>query len=44
VTVPLSASLVAGLDPGVVNRVLEGDLVIDSAVDPSDDLKFERWE
>ena len=44
VTVPLSAFLAAGLDLGVVNRVLEGELVIDSAADPSDDLKFEQWE
>ncbi len=44
VTVPLSAFLAAGLDLGVVNRVLEGELVIDSAVDPCDDLKFEQWE
>jgi AraC-like DNA-binding protein len=44
VTVPLSGFLAAGLDLSVVNRVLEGELVIDSARDACDELKFPQWE
>ena len=44
VTVPLSAFLAAGLDLGVVHRILEGEIVTDEDPDPSDELKFEQWE
>jgi AraC-like DNA-binding protein len=44
VTVPLSAFLAAGLDLSVVNRVLKGELVIDSDHDACDELKFQQWE
>lgn len=44
VTVPLSEFLVAGLPVDFVNRVLQGELVVDSIDDPSDGLKFQQWE
>ncbi len=44
VTVPLSGFLAAGLELSVVNRVLKGELVIDSAHDACDELKFQQWE
>ena len=44
VTVPLSVFLAAGLEVSVVNRILEGELVVDDAPDPCDDLKFQQWE
>ena len=44
VTVPLSGFLAAGIESSLVNRVLKGELVIDSAGDACDELKFEQWE
>ena len=44
VTVPLSGFLAAGLDVSVVNRVLKGELMSDSASDVCDELKFRQWE
>lgn len=44
VTVPLSGFLAAGIELSVVNRVLKGELVIDSAHDACDELKFQQWE
>ncbi|MCY4588535.1 MAG: helix-turn-helix domain-containing protein [Bryobacterales bacterium] len=44
VTVPLSGFLAAGLDSILVNRVLKGELMIDSAHDACDQLKFHQWE
>lgn len=44
VTVPLSGFLAAGIKLSLVNRVLKGELVIDSASDACDELKFEQWE
>lgn len=44
VTVPLSGFLAVGLDLSVVNRVLKGELMIDSAPDACDELKFRQWE
>lgn len=44
VTVPLSGFLAAGLDLSVVNRVLKGELMIDSAPDACDAVKFQQWE
>lgn len=44
VTVPLSEFLTAGLPVGVVNRILHGELVVDSVSDPCDELKFDQWE
>jgi AraC-like DNA-binding protein len=43
VTLPLSEFLGAGLPLDFVNRVLQGELVIDSASDPCDGLKFQQW-
>jgi AraC-like DNA-binding protein len=43
-TLPLSEFLGAGLELEVVHRILEGELVIDSAIDACDELKFEQWE
>ena len=44
VTVPLSGFLTTGLDLRLVNRVLKGELLIDSAPDACDELKFQQWE
>lgn len=44
VTVPLSEFLTAGLPVEVVNRTLQGELVVDSVSDPCDELKFGQWE
>ena len=44
VTIPLSGFLAAGLELSVVNRVLKGELVIDSVQDACDELKFQQWE
>ena len=44
VTLPLSGFLTTGLDLTFVNRVLKGELVIDSAPDACDELKFQQWE
>lgn len=43
-TLPLSEFLGAGLPLDFVNRVLQGELVIDSASNPCDALKFQQWE
>ena len=42
-TVPLSQFLQIRLDPALVNRVLQGSLLLDCS-DESDRLAFERWE
>ncbi|MDA1233370.1 MAG: AraC family transcriptional regulator, partial [Acidobacteria bacterium] len=44
VTVPLSGFLSVGLELSVVNRVLKGELLIDSVQDACDELKFQQWE
>ncbi len=44
VTLPLSEFLGAGLELEVVHRILEGELVIDSAFDACDELKLRQWE
>jgi len=44
VTLPLGGFLAAGLDLSLVNRILEGELVIDSTLDRCDELKFRQWE
>ncbi len=44
VTLPLSEFLGAGLELNVVNRILEGEVVIDPATDVCDELKFQQWE
>lgn len=44
VTLPLSDFLRSGLETSFVSRVLQGELVIDAAVDESDQLKFQQWE
>ena len=44
VTLPLSEFLAIGLELEMVHRILEGELVIDSAIDACDALKFQRWE
>lgn len=44
VTVPLSVFLASGLEVGVVNRILEGELVVEGACIASDNLKFQQWE
>ncbi len=44
VTLPLSDFLRAGLETSFVSRVLHGELVIDSAVDETDQLKFQQLE
>ncbi len=43
-TLPLSDFLRAGLGTTFVSRVLHGELVIDSTVDETDQLKFQQWE
>ena len=43
VTLPLSEFLTIGVPVGVVNRMLKGEMLIDSADDPCDRLKFPRW-
>ena len=44
VTLPLSEFLRAGVDSSLVHRVLEGELLTDSAEEDSDRIAFERWE
>jgi AraC-like DNA-binding protein len=44
VTLPLSDFLRAGLEVSVVNRILQGDLLIDSVRDEADEVMFPRWE
>lgn len=43
-TLPLSEFLTAGLHRNSVNRVLQGELLIDSVQDATDELMFQRWE
>lgn len=43
-TLPLSEFLRMGLHLDSVNRVLQGELLIDSAQDETDELMFRRWE
>lgn len=43
-TLPLSEFLRMGLHLDSVNRVLRGELLIDSAQDETDELVFRRWE
>jgi AraC-like DNA-binding protein len=44
ITLPLGEFLGAGLELSVVNRALHGELLIDSAPDECDRLKFGQWE
>ena len=43
-TLPLSEFLGTGLPQQVINRILHGELITDSTVDPCDELKFQQWE
>lgn len=43
-TLPLSEFLRAGLDRAVANRILQGELLVDAAIDQSDEIAFRRWE
>jgi len=44
VTLPLSEFLQAGIDPGMLNRTLQGELLIDSSHEDTDLSAFQRWE
>ena len=44
VTWPLSEFLAAGLELNVVNRALQGELLMESVVDACDQPRFEQWE
>jgi len=44
VTLPLCEFLRVGLDVDIVNRILHGELLMDSAPDASDQLKYQQWE
>lgn len=44
ITLPLSDFLRAGTDSGLVSRVLQGELLIDSMQDNVDEMIFHRWE
>jgi AraC-like DNA-binding protein len=44
VTLPLSEFLRASIDRAVVNRILQGELLIDAARDDADQITFHRWE
>lgn len=44
VTLPLSDFLRAGLPTHVVHRILRGELVMESAADDCDRLRFRQWE
>lgn len=44
VTLPLGEFLAAGLPTAFVNRILEGELVMDAAIDPCDPLRLQQWE
>jgi AraC family transcriptional regulator, melibiose operon regulatory protein len=44
VTLPLGEFLTAGLPVAVVNRILHGELVVDSVTDPCDEPKLRQWE
>ena len=43
-TLPLSEFLRAGIDRNVTNRILQGELLVDSVLDHSDEISFRRWE
>lgn len=44
VTLPLSGFLQAGIELSVVNRILQGELLIASTHDETDAAKFQQWE
>jgi AraC-like DNA-binding protein len=44
VTLPLSEFLRTELELDMVNRVLRGEILLDSTTDPCDELKFQQWE
>jgi AraC-like DNA-binding protein len=44
VTWPLSEFLAAGLELNVANRILHGELLMETATDNCDQLKFQQWE
>ncbi len=44
VTLPLSEFLRAGLDMGFVNRILQGEFIVDLIQNNWDELSFRRWE
>lgn len=44
VTFPLGEFLATGLPTAFVNRILEGELILDVATDPCDPLRLEQWE
>lgn len=43
-TIPLSEFLRAGINPGLVNRILQGDLLIAAGCDETDPVAFRRWD
>ncbi len=43
-TLPLTDFLRGGLEPRVVSRVLQGDILIDARPDEADEILFQRWE
>lgn len=43
VTLPLSEFLQAGLDRGLVHRVLNGELLMETRPDEADAIKFRQW-
>ena len=44
VTLPLSEFLRAGLDMSFVNRILQGEFIVDLIQNKWDELSFRRWE
>ena len=44
VTWPLGELLASKLELNVVNRILQGELLMESVVDDCDQLRFEQWE
>lgn len=44
VTIPLIEFLQSGIDREFVNRALQGEVLIDHAIDESDIARFSRWE
>jgi AraC family transcriptional regulator, melibiose operon regulatory protein len=44
VTLPLSQFMRAGLELSVVNRILQGELLVDSLQDDADEVMFQRWK
>lgn len=43
-TIPLSEFLRIGIDPTLMQRILQGELLVDSTSDDADEVMFQRWE